>query len=69
MTKQHISKYNPNNELGWTEEQWWRYWYDMYHNNVASCTPQSPNVLKHYCEMPERYKAKFMREGMKKQHR
>ena len=69
MTKQHISKYNPNNELGWTEEQGCRYWYDMYHNNLASCTTQSPNVLKHYCEMPERYKAKFMREGMKKQHR
>lgn len=69
MAKQHIASYTPNNKLGWSVEQWWRYWYDMYQNNVASCTPQSPNVLKHYCEMPERYKAKFMREGAKKQHR
>ena len=53
MAKQHISSYTPNNKLGWSVEQWWRYWYDMYQNNVASCTPQSPNVLNTIAKCPK----------------
>lgn len=59
-----ISSYNKNlEELGIDEESWYRLWYDLYHNNINACNPQSANVTKHYANIPQEYLTKFMNEN------
>ena len=52
-------------EVGIDEEAYWRYWYDLYHMNVAACNPVHPIVLKRYGSMPEKYRMKFMNKNNK----
>ena len=52
-------------EVGIDEEAYWRYWYDLYHMNVAACNPVHPIVLKRYGSMPDKYRMKFMNKNNK----
>ena len=52
-------------EVGINEEAYWRFWYDMYHVNMAACNPVHPIVLKRYGNMPDKYRIKFMNKRNK----
>lgn len=52
-------------EVGINEEAYWRFWYDMYHVNMAACNPVHPIVLKRYGNMPDKYRMKFMNKRNK----
>ena len=57
-------------EIGINEEDYWRYWYNLYHANMQACNPMHPAVLKRYANMPEKWRRKFLFESMKiKQHK
>ena len=34
-------------EIGIDEEKWYRLWYDLYHNSIASVNPAHPSIIKH----------------------
>lgn len=52
-------------EIGINEEEYWRYWYNLYHANMQACNPMHPIVLKRYGSMPEKYRMKFMNNNNK----
>lgn len=57
-------------EIGIDEEDYWRYWYNLYHANMQACNPMHPAVLKRYANMPEKWRRKFICESMRiKQHK
>lgn len=58
-----IASHNKNlEEIGIDEETWYRLWYDLYHNNINACNPQSERVMLHYANIPTEYITKFMAE-------
>lgn len=59
-----ISSHNKNlEEVGIDEESWYRLWYDLYHNNINACNPQTKSVMLHYANIPPEYITKFMNEN------
>ena len=50
-------------EIGIDKEKWYRLWYDLYHNSIASVNPAHPSIIKHYCNIPQKYIAKFTNEA------
>lgn len=59
-----IASHNKNlEEIGIDEEAWYRLWYDLYHNSLNACNPQSANVLTHYANIPPEYITKFRNEN------
>lgn len=52
-------------EVGINEEDYWRYWYNLYHVNMQACNPMHPAVLKKYANMPEKWRRKFLWKNMR----
>ena len=51
-------------EIGINEEDYWRYWYNLYHMNMVACNPQSKAVLTKYANMPAKWREKFLIESL-----
>ena len=51
-------------EIDIKEEEYWRFWYDMYHMNMVACNPQSKAVLTKYANMPAKWREKFLMESL-----
>lgn len=51
-------------EIGIDEEDYWRYWYDLYHMNMVACNPQSKAVLTKYANMPAKWREKFLMQSL-----
>lgn len=49
-------------KMGWSEEDWHRYWFDMYVAGVQNPRPVAPNVLVHFNHIPSDLLVKFMFE-------
>ena len=52
-------------EVGINEEDYRRYWYNLYHVNMQACNPMHPAVLKRYANMPEKWRRKFLWKNMR----
>ena len=57
-----IKHYDKNNILGWSEEEWHKYWFDLYHMAVFKNTQSSKNIKAHYDEIPNKLLMKFKKE-------
>ena len=51
-------------EVGINEEDYWRYWYNLYHLNMVACNPQNAAVLTKYANMPAKWREKFLMEAL-----